>query len=71
MPNIFLSIQSIIGSFGIGLLFGFLPALMFVGAVKTAFGKLWGYLVAAFFLIVMLLVTLNDFGFFIRFGLHP
>jgi len=63
MPNVFLSIQSIIGSFGIGLLFGFLPALMFIGAVKTAFGKFWGYLVATFFLLVMVLVTLMDFGF--------
>jgi tyrosine-specific transport protein len=56
-PNVFLSVQGIIGSFGIGILFGLLPGYIFL---KTSIGvkKIIGLLAVLFFSLVIVLLVL-------------
>lgn len=56
-PNVFLSVQGVIGSFGIGILFGLLPGYVFF---KTSMGfrKILGLIAILFFILVIILLLL-------------
>jgi tyrosine-specific transport protein len=60
-PNVFLSVQGIIGSFGIGILFGLLPAYVFFKTTSTSLKKLLGLLVVLFFVLIIVLLVLYQF----------
>jgi tyrosine-specific transport protein len=67
-PNVFLSVQGIIGSFGIGILFGLMPAYVFFKTSVSVWTKSLGLTAVLFFTMIIILLVLFHF-YWLRAGL--